>query len=193
MYVELHYAVDPVVSMRLLQDPARLAIVWATFMSQAAGVGENIHAFLLGVLTHTLLGSRCTVFPYAFADRSSQCTWDRWSVLSCLQMYSVLTLAHTGLHMMPNTLARAIGGVIAGVVRRFTTYPGTLNNDANFVQLISKTGRYYHSALVFAIIPAIPSFLMAGLTERTYEFITWLALIPGGLGNAGFGSIAFSK
>ncbi|KZT61236.1 MFS general substrate transporter [Calocera cornea HHB12733] len=77
-----------------------------------------------------------------------------------------------GLHLIPNTVASAIGGVASGVY-------------------IRTVGKYRTILFWLGILQFVPCFLLSTFGQGTWEGLTWIILMPQRFGSSGFNGTLF--
>ncbi|KZT52985.1 MFS general substrate transporter [Calocera cornea HHB12733] len=84
-----------------------------------------------------------------------------------LQIVRYNSASFAGLHLVPLTFASACGGIAFG-------------------WLLRKTGKYYYILIVCACLHMIPTATLIGLSSKSWEFVTWIVLIPQRFGASGY-------
>ncbi|KZO92088.1 MFS general substrate transporter [Calocera viscosa TUFC12733] len=77
-----------------------------------------------------------------------------------------------GMHLIPNTISGACGGVISGFY-------------------IRTTGKYWTLIVGLCILQGLPCFLLALIGRGTWEMFTWVVLMPQGFGGSGYNGSTF--
>ncbi|EJU02981.1 MFS general substrate transporter [Dacryopinax primogenitus] len=89
-----------------------------------------------------------------------------------LQIVRGNSASSAGMHLVPNTISTACGGIVSGLY-------------------IRKTGRYYKLILFLAFLQLLACLSLASLNRTTWEPATWLVLLPLGFSTNGYNGSTF--
>ncbi|EJU01149.1 MFS general substrate transporter [Dacryopinax primogenitus] len=89
-----------------------------------------------------------------------------------LQIVRSNSASLAGLHLIPNTVASALGGISSGIYLR-------------------TVGKYRGILLGLGVLQFVPCFLLSTFGEHTWEGWTWVILMPQRFGSSGFNGTLF--